>query len=154
MRPLAIVDYGMGNLRSVQKAFERLGHAAEVTRDADRIADAARLDEERLGRGRRRERGAQAVDDGPALGPQDQRAGVLALGELGQLTVLDDHQPGETTREASEREGENGREDEDPRADGRIPHGAGGLGAAIDAARLRSAATPVPPATYSFASRT
>jgi imidazole glycerol-phosphate synthase subunit HisH len=40
MRPLAIVDYGMGNLRSVQKAFERLGHAAEVTRDAERIASA------------------------------------------------------------------------------------------------------------------
>jgi len=41
MRPLAIVDYDMGNLRSVQKAFERLGHAAEVTRDPDRIADGA-----------------------------------------------------------------------------------------------------------------
>lgn len=40
MRPLAIVDYGMGNLRSVQKAFERVGQAAEVTRDADRIAAA------------------------------------------------------------------------------------------------------------------
>ena len=40
MRPVAIVDYGMGNLRSVQKAFERLGHAAEVTRDADRIGEA------------------------------------------------------------------------------------------------------------------
>ena len=40
MRPLAIVDYGMGNLRSVQKAFERLGHVAEVTADADRIASA------------------------------------------------------------------------------------------------------------------
>ena len=40
MRPLAIVDYGMGNLRSVQKAFERLGHAAEVTSDAERIASA------------------------------------------------------------------------------------------------------------------
>jgi glutamine amidotransferase len=40
VRPLAIVDYGMGNLRSVQKAFERLGHAAEVTPDAERIAAA------------------------------------------------------------------------------------------------------------------
>ncbi len=40
MRPLAIVDYGMGNLRSVQKAFERVGRAAEVTSDADRIATA------------------------------------------------------------------------------------------------------------------
>jgi glutamine amidotransferase len=41
MRPLAIVDYGMGNLRSVQKAFERLGHPAEVTRDPERIVAAA-----------------------------------------------------------------------------------------------------------------
>ena len=40
MQPLAIVDYGMGNLRSVQKAFERLGHAAELTRDAERIVAA------------------------------------------------------------------------------------------------------------------
>jgi len=40
VRPLAIVDYGMGNLRSVQKAFERLGHAAEVTREPERIASA------------------------------------------------------------------------------------------------------------------
>src|SRR5438128_44940 len=40
MRPLAIVDYGMGNLRSVAKAFVRLGHAAEVTHDPERIATA------------------------------------------------------------------------------------------------------------------
>jgi len=41
MRPLAIVDYGMGNLRSVAKAFERLRHAAEVTRDPERIGQRA-----------------------------------------------------------------------------------------------------------------
>jgi len=40
MRALAIVDYGAGNLRSVQKAFEHLGHPAEVTRDPARIAAA------------------------------------------------------------------------------------------------------------------
>ena len=40
MRPLAIVDYGVGNLRSAQKAFEHLGQAAEVTSDPDRIASA------------------------------------------------------------------------------------------------------------------
>jgi glutamine amidotransferase len=39
-RALAIVDYGAGNLRSVQKAFEHLGHPAEVTSDPARIADA------------------------------------------------------------------------------------------------------------------
>ena len=34
---IAILDYGMGNLRSVEKALERAGAAVEVTRDADRI---------------------------------------------------------------------------------------------------------------------
>jgi imidazole glycerol-phosphate synthase subunit HisH len=38
---IAIVDYGMGNLRSVQKGFERAGWAAVVTRDAGQI-DSAR----------------------------------------------------------------------------------------------------------------
>jgi glutamine amidotransferase len=38
--PLAIVDYGVGNLRSAQKAFEHLGQPAVVTSDADRIARA------------------------------------------------------------------------------------------------------------------
>jgi glutamine amidotransferase len=39
-RPLAIVDYGVGNLRSAQKAFETLGQPAEITSDGDRIAAA------------------------------------------------------------------------------------------------------------------
>jgi glutamine amidotransferase len=38
--PLVIVDYGVGNLRSAQKAFEHLGQAALVTSDAERIAKA------------------------------------------------------------------------------------------------------------------
>jgi len=38
---VAVVDYGMGNLRSVQKALERVGVAAEVTRDVGRIDAAA-----------------------------------------------------------------------------------------------------------------
>ncbi len=38
---IAIVDYGMGNLRSVQKAFERVGHAALIT---DRPEDVARAE--------------------------------------------------------------------------------------------------------------
>jgi len=37
---VAVVDYGMGNLRSVEKALQRVGIAADVTRDAARI-DAA-----------------------------------------------------------------------------------------------------------------
>ncbi len=40
---IAIIDYGMGNLRSVQKAFEAVGHAAEVTADPDRVAHADRV---------------------------------------------------------------------------------------------------------------
>ena len=37
MRSIAIIDYGMGNLRSVQKGLERVGYLAEVTRDPERI---------------------------------------------------------------------------------------------------------------------
>lgn len=37
---IAIVDYGMGNLRSAEKGFERAGHAARVTDKADEIAAA------------------------------------------------------------------------------------------------------------------
>jgi len=38
---IAIIDYEMGNLRSVQKALERVGATAVVTRDPDVIMDAA-----------------------------------------------------------------------------------------------------------------
>jgi imidazole glycerol-phosphate synthase subunit HisH len=37
---IAIVDYGMGNLRSAEKALEHVGVRAEVTRDHGRIAAA------------------------------------------------------------------------------------------------------------------
>ncbi len=37
---IAIIDYGMGNLRSVQKGFERVGFEAEVTRDVEKIMSA------------------------------------------------------------------------------------------------------------------
>ncbi len=40
---IAIVDYGMGNLRSVQKAFEAVGHQAMVTREHSKIADASHV---------------------------------------------------------------------------------------------------------------
>ena len=38
-----IIDYGSGNLRSVQKAFERHGVTAEITSDPNRISEAERL---------------------------------------------------------------------------------------------------------------
>jgi len=40
---ITIVDYGMGNLRSVQKAFERIGVEARITQDAREVRDADRL---------------------------------------------------------------------------------------------------------------
>ncbi|MBI1903524.1 MAG: imidazole glycerol phosphate synthase subunit HisH [Planctomycetia bacterium] len=40
---LAIVDYGMGNLRSVEKGFARVGHAAVVTNDPHVIASADKV---------------------------------------------------------------------------------------------------------------
>jgi imidazole glycerol-phosphate synthase subunit HisH len=43
MQPILIVDYGMANLRSVQKAFEQVGHAAEITGDPSQLAGADKL---------------------------------------------------------------------------------------------------------------
>lgn len=40
---IAIIDYQMGNLRSVQKGFERVGHAAEITCDAATVAAASHV---------------------------------------------------------------------------------------------------------------
>jgi imidazole glycerol-phosphate synthase subunit HisH len=40
---IAIIDYGMGNLRSVSKAFEAVGHQAIVTRDAAAIQNASHV---------------------------------------------------------------------------------------------------------------
>lgn len=40
---IAIIDYGMGNLRSVHKAFEAVGHQAVVTRDVATIKDASHV---------------------------------------------------------------------------------------------------------------
>jgi imidazole glycerol-phosphate synthase subunit HisH len=40
---IAIIDYEMGNLRSVQKGFERVGHAATITSDPAVLADSERI---------------------------------------------------------------------------------------------------------------
>jgi glutamine amidotransferase len=40
---IAIIDYEMGNLRSVQKALERVGHSAVITSDPAALADADRI---------------------------------------------------------------------------------------------------------------
>ena len=40
---IVIIDYGMGNLRSVQKAVEAVGHRAEVSSDPDRVREASRV---------------------------------------------------------------------------------------------------------------
>jgi len=40
---IVIVDYGSGNLRSVQRSFERLGLQAEISRDPTRVSEASHL---------------------------------------------------------------------------------------------------------------
>jgi glutamine amidotransferase len=40
---ITIIDYGMGNLRSVQKGFEKVGFTAKVTADPADLHDAERL---------------------------------------------------------------------------------------------------------------
>ena len=43
MSKVAIIDYGVGNLRSVEKAFEATGHEAIVTASVDELQRAERL---------------------------------------------------------------------------------------------------------------
>jgi glutamine amidotransferase len=40
---ITIIDYGMGNLRSVQKAIEAIGHAAEITADPEQVRRAEKV---------------------------------------------------------------------------------------------------------------
>ena len=40
---IAIVDYGMGNLRSVEKAFQSVGRPAVITSDPDQVTKAERV---------------------------------------------------------------------------------------------------------------
>ena len=40
MTRVAILDYGMGNLRSVEKALEKVGAEAEITADRERVESA------------------------------------------------------------------------------------------------------------------
>jgi len=42
-KPIIIIDYGMGNLRSVQKKIQRVGSEAEITADIDTIVQANKL---------------------------------------------------------------------------------------------------------------
>jgi imidazole glycerol-phosphate synthase subunit HisH len=41
--PVALLDYGVGNVASVRRAFERLGAPIDLTSDPDRVAGAARI---------------------------------------------------------------------------------------------------------------
>lgn len=40
MKKLVVIDYGIGNVRSIQNAFRNIGVATELTRDIDTIAEA------------------------------------------------------------------------------------------------------------------
>jgi len=42
-KPICIVDYGMANLRSVQKALERMGATAVISGDPNRVAEADKI---------------------------------------------------------------------------------------------------------------
>lgn len=43
MTTVGIVDYGMGNLRSVAGAIEKVGHTAQISRDPDALAKTDKL---------------------------------------------------------------------------------------------------------------
>jgi len=65
---IAIIDYGMGNLRSVQKGFERVGFEAVVTRDLGQIQSARGV--------------VQRAGDGRAAGRRTWRSAAGARGRM------------------------------------------------------------------------
>jgi imidazole glycerol-phosphate synthase subunit HisH len=68
MDTIAIIDYGMGNLRSVQKALEKLGHQAMVTASPHEIEKAPRVILPGVGAfGAAMANLTQATEEGPSL---------------------------------------------------------------------------------------
>lgn len=43
MKPILIIDYGMANLRSVQKAFEKVGASAIISSDPNRLLESDKV---------------------------------------------------------------------------------------------------------------
>ena len=43
MTLIAIIDYGMGNLRSVEKAFECVGHKAFIAKRTEEVSKASHV---------------------------------------------------------------------------------------------------------------
>ena len=70
---IAIIDYEMGNLRSVQKAFERVGHAAAITSDPRVLAQADKIVLPGVGAFARRDRRAAPPRAGRADPRGDRR---------------------------------------------------------------------------------
>ena len=86
---IVIIDYGMGNLRSVQKALESVGHAAEIT--SRPRPGATRLEGGPARRRRLRRRHRRAAPDRPRRGvSRRRRAGKPCLGVCLGLQLLFD----------------------------------------------------------------
>ncbi|HEY7267905.1 MAG TPA: imidazole glycerol phosphate synthase subunit HisH [Solirubrobacterales bacterium] len=87
MTRIAILDYGMGNLRSVEKALERVGAEAEITSGPDRVESAGGVILPGVGAfPRAMERVRQLGLDGVVAGRID--AGVPVLGICLGLQLL------------------------------------------------------------------
>ena len=79
MKPIAIVDYGVGNLASVRKAFRAVGHDAELVRDPARLRDTRAIVLPGVGHFGHCSREFHRYDFGPAITDARER-GVPILG--------------------------------------------------------------------------
>ena len=90
MTRIAILDYGMGNLRSVEKALERVGAEAEITADRARVASRRRRDPARASAPSRRRWSGSASSASTSWSPSASRPGVPVLGIcLGMQLLFD-----------------------------------------------------------------
>ena len=85
---IVIVDYGMANLRSVQKAFEKVGHAAEISGDPNRVGRGRQARAARRRRLPRRHRPAARDRPGSSRSCEHVRAGKPFLGICLGLQLL------------------------------------------------------------------
>ncbi len=105
----------LGGEEPVQDRFGHGEERGEARGDTHGVTHGARLREERLRAGGGRERGAAAVHDRTAPRVQRDRTRVLALRERRELGMAHHLQGRQPRQHPSERDGEDRRQDQDPR---------------------------------------
>lgn len=94
---ITIIDYGAGNLRSIQRAIEASGAKPEISRDPDRIAKSDRLVLPGVGNAKAAMDQLRSTGIADAVTEQAQRGAPLLGICLGMQLLFDEQEEGPTT---------------------------------------------------------